>query len=56
MAAIEPSKLSPNEINGLCCVYSALILHDAKMEVNVYLLIYADLGSKPQQAHQSQRQ
>ena len=35
MAAIEASKMSPQEKNGLCCVYAALILHDAGKPVNV---------------------
>eukprot|EP00829_Urostomides_striatus_P015345 TRINITY_DN4805_c0_g1_i4.p1 TRINITY_DN4805_c0_g1~~TRINITY_DN4805_c0_g1_i4.p1 ORF type:complete len:160 (-),score=73.29 TRINITY_DN4805_c0_g1_i4:126-560(-) len=33
MAAIEATKLTPQEHDELCCVYASLILNDAKMPV-----------------------
>lgn len=33
MATIEAAKLSPEEHDELCCVYAALLLNDAKVEV-----------------------
>ena len=35
MAAVEKSKLAPQEHDELRCVYASLILNDAGMPVNV---------------------
>ena len=35
MTAVDPSTISKEEHDELCCVYAALILHDAGIEITV---------------------
>ncbi len=39
MAAVDAKNLSAQEHDELCCVYAALLLHDAGLEITVFLLM-----------------
>ena len=46
MAAVEQSKIPKQEHDELCCVYAALALHDAGIEINVKNIKYDDRKRK----------
>ena len=55
MASVAVSNLSKMEHDQLCCAYSALMLHDDGLEINVSTYISKMAGRQALQGHQSQR-